>query len=90
MALATLTSKGQMTIPKDVRDKLKLKPGDRVDIQVEPDGTARLLPKTVRLRSLFGSLRRPGGRTVTIEEMNEAIAKHVTDHVMGSLKRRSR
>jgi AbrB family looped-hinge helix DNA binding protein len=89
MALATMTSKGQMTIPKDVRDKLKLKPGDRVDIQVEPDGTARLLPKTVRLRSLIGMVKWRGPK-VTIEEMNEAIAKHVTDHVMGSLKRRPR
>ena len=89
MAQATMTSKGQMTIPKEVRDKLNLRPGDRVDIQVQGDGTARMVPKTVSLRSLSGMLKRRGP-TVTIKEMDAAIAKHVSEHVMGGLKRRSK
>ena len=87
MAQATMTTKGQMTIPKEVRDKLGLKAGDRVDIQVQGDGTARMVPKTVSLRSLSGMLKWRGP-TVTIKEMDAAIAKHVSEHVMGSLKRR--
>ena len=87
MAQATMTSKGQMTIPKEVRDKLNLRPGDRVDIQVQGDGTARMVPKTIALRSLSGVLKWRG-RKVTVEDMNAAIADHVTEHVMGGLKRR--
>lgn len=67
-----ITSKGQATIPKAIRDHLKLKPGDRVKFFVHPDGTVVLLPKrpATALRGIVKSRRR-----VTIEEMNQAVVQ---------------
>lgn len=71
---SAITVKGQATIPKAIRDHLRLKPGDRVKFFVHPDGTVVLLPKrpVSDLRGMVKSKRR-----VTIEEMNEAIASQV-------------
>ena len=68
-----LTIKGQMTIPKAIREHLHLKPGDKVRFFVHPDGTVVLLP-TIPISALRGILKSRVGRPVTIEEMNEAIA----------------
>lgn len=71
---ATLTSKGQVTIPKTVRDALHLRTGDRLDFILESDGTVRVLPITGSVKRLKGLLPKPS-RALTVEEMNEAIAK---------------
>ncbi|MGA2905077.1 MAG: AbrB/MazE/SpoVT family DNA-binding domain-containing protein [Candidatus Korobacteraceae bacterium] len=72
---SAITSKGQATIPKAVRDHLHLKCGDRVKFFVHPDGTVVLLPKVPvsALRGMLKSLRAPV-TPVTIEEMREAAA----------------
>lgn len=69
---ATLTSKGQITIPKAVRDALQLRTGDRLDFVVQTDGTVRVLPIKGSVKSLKGILPRPV-RPVTLEEMEQAI-----------------
>jgi antitoxin PrlF len=74
MAVATLTSKGQITIPKQVRDALSLQAGDRVSFLVRDDGVVELRAETTDLKDLFGILR-PARRGVTVEEMNEAIRR---------------
>jgi antitoxin PrlF len=74
MAIATITSKGQTTIPSDIRRHLKLKPGDRVQFLVEPDGKVVLVPATVDARELEGLLV-PAPRRVSLEEMEAAIRK---------------
>jgi AbrB family looped-hinge helix DNA binding protein len=74
MAEATLTSKGQVTIPKKVRDMLHLRPGDRLDFLLEPDGTVRIAPVTASIKDLKGMVPRPA-KTLTLKEMDEAIAK---------------
>jgi AbrB family looped-hinge helix DNA binding protein len=71
---ATLTSKGQITIPKDVRDALHLRPGDRLDFVVQADGTVRMLPITGSVKRLKGMLPKPS-RALSLEEMDAAIAK---------------
>ncbi|HNB05522.1 MAG TPA: AbrB/MazE/SpoVT family DNA-binding domain-containing protein [Thauera aminoaromatica] len=71
---ATLTSKGQVTIPKAVRDALHLRSGDRLDFILEADGTVRVLPITGSVKRLKGMLPKPP-RPLTVEEMDEAIAK---------------
>ena len=68
---SAITSKGQATIPKAVRDHLGLKPGDRVKFFIHPDGTVVLLPK-LPVTALRGIMKTP--RHATIEQMNEAIA----------------
>ena len=71
---ATLTSKGQVTIPKVVRDALHLRTGDRLDFILEADGTVRVLPITGSVKRLKGILPKPA-RALTLEEMGDAIAK---------------
>jgi antitoxin PrlF len=73
MATATMTSKGQMTLPKDVRDDLGLKPGDKVDILKEGNRYV-LRPRKVRAADLYGILHRPGDRKMTPEEEDAAFA----------------
>ena len=76
MPRATITSKGQMTIPKAVREALKLRPGDQVELIIQEDGGVIMRPANLELEDLEGFLYRPGQRTVSVEEMNEAIRKY--------------
>lgn len=71
---ATLTGKGQVTIPKAVRDALHLRTGDRLDFILEADGTVRVLPITGSVKRLKGILPKPA-RALTLDEMDDAIAK---------------
>ena len=74
MATAMLTGKGQITIPVEVRQALRLDAGDRVEfVEVEP-GRFEIVPATRSVRDLKGMFGKPR-RTVSIEEMNAAIAK---------------
>lgn len=74
MATATLTGKGQITIPVEVRQALKLDTGDRVEfVEVEP-GRFEIVPATRSVTALKGMFGKPQ-RTVSLEEMNAAIAK---------------
>ncbi len=73
MTTATLTSKGQITIPAIVRAGLGVETGDRVEfIEVEP-GRFELVAATQSVLALKGLIRQPVS-PVTIETMNEAIA----------------
>jgi antitoxin PrlF len=74
MAAATLTSKGQTTIPKEIRDFLGIGPGDKLDFVVESDGRVTVRPATLDVRQLRGMLKRSGRKAVTLEEMDKAIA----------------
>lgn len=73
MSAATITSKGQTTIPKDVRDRLNLKAGDRLDFVFDEDGTLRVVPLNVSLDDLKSILPSPQ-RKLSDEELNDAIA----------------
>jgi len=68
---SAITSKGQVTIPKAIREYLRVGPGDRIKFFMHPDGTVVLLPKlpVTALRGLLRWRRRP----VTLEEMDDAI-----------------
>ena len=57
---STLTSKGQTTIPKAIRDSLGLKPGDKITFTVMPNGTVQMRVKNKRVTALAGILRKPG------------------------------
>jgi len=78
MSEAKMTTKGQITVPKDVRLKLGLRPGDRVRFIVEDDGRVRLLPAKRDISELVGMLPKPK-RALTLEEMDEAIAQAVAE-----------
>jgi len=74
MATAAVTSKGQITIPIEVRRKLGLKPGDRVRFVEGENGEFILRPRTGSIMDLKGCVNWTG-KPVTIEEMNETIAQ---------------
>lgn len=74
MSTSTLTSKGQTTIPKDVRKRLNLHPGDRLEFVIDEDGRVLVLPASVDASELAGMLKRPA-KPVTVTEMNHAIRK---------------
>lgn len=75
MASATLTSKGQLTLPKTIREFLRVKAGDPVDFVIDDDGRVVVRPATLDVRALKGLLRGPGRRPVSVQEMDEAIAR---------------
>ena len=79
MSTATITSKGQITLPREVREHLHLSEGDRVEFLIEPEGGVRLRPLTGSVRNLFGILHRPGMRALSVEEMDEAIGRHLAE-----------
>lgn len=72
MPTATITSKGQITIPKLVRDELGLQEGDRVAFRVLEDGRVVVEPETVDILDLKGSLK-PKRKGVTLADMDKAI-----------------
>ena len=74
---ATLTTKGQITIPADVRRKLDLHPGDRVDFILDDKGGVRLAAKKRPLTDLLGLLRQPDRAALSVEEMDEAVLRGV-------------
>ena len=78
MASATITSKGQITIPVQVREDLGLQAGDRIDfVRTEPL-KYQIVPATVSVRDLKGMLYKKGRKPVSVEEMNQAIALGVS------------
>ncbi|MGH3350209.1 MAG: AbrB/MazE/SpoVT family DNA-binding domain-containing protein [Nocardioides sp.] len=74
MTQAVMTSKGQITIPKDVRDDLRLEAGSKVMFVRLGPREYRLVARTGKISDLYGVLARPGQRSLTAEEINEAIA----------------
>ncbi|MCY7286027.1 MAG: AbrB/MazE/SpoVT family DNA-binding domain-containing protein [Cyanobacteria bacterium CAN_BIN43] len=79
MKSATITSKGQITIPKEIRDYLKLEIGSKIGFVIDENGTVKVVPLNVPVTSLSGMLRRPGLAAATIEDMESAIAEGASD-----------
>ena len=77
MSAATITSKGQITIPKAIRDLLGVKPGDRLVFVRRPEGEVVVEAETVDVRSLRGMLKHHGP-AVTVEAMDEAVAREAS------------
>ena len=73
--MATLTSKGQLTLPKLVRQHLRVGTGDVVDFVFTPDGDIQVRAGRVDVRELQGMLRKPGRKPVSLEDMDAAIAR---------------
>lgn len=69
MSEATLTSKGQITIPADIRRSLGVHPQDRISFTPMPDGTVVLRAKTRSLKDLKGLLQAPPGMHLAVEDL---------------------
>ncbi len=72
MTTTTLTSKGQLTLPKAIRDRLHLRVGDRLEVTLREDGVILMEPVTVDVSQLKGILPAPAS-PVSLEAMEEAI-----------------
>ena len=69
-SVATLTSKGQTTIPKEIRDSLGMKSGDRMTFTLMPDGTVVMRLKGKSIMQLAGVLHKKGRKPVSIARMS--------------------
>lgn len=74
MSTATLTSKGQMTIPKDIREHLQLKTGDKLHFLIDAEGNVSVRP-SIDARQLRGVGSQARRKTVSIEEMEAALVE---------------
>lgn len=77
--LATVTDKGQVTVPKQIRDRLGITPGAKLDFQIEPDGSLRVRPLKRGAAGLFGLLHDASRAASSVEQMNKAVARHLAD-----------
>lgn len=69
-AYATLTSKGQTTIPKEIRDSLHMKAGDRMTFTLMPDATVVMRVKSKSITELAGALYKKGRKAIPIEQLS--------------------
>ena len=89
MAQMAITSKGQVTIPKAIRDALSLYAGDKVEFILTENNDALMRPITKRVDDVFGRLHKEGqtaptpsrGQAVSIEEMNAAVKERAQESV---------
>jgi antitoxin PrlF len=72
MTMSTVTTKGQVTIPKHIRKILKIDRGDRVEFLVDTNGIVTLLPVRSNVTALKGMVSKPE-KYVSIEAMNDAV-----------------
>jgi antitoxin PrlF len=72
--LTTITAKGQITLPKDLRSQLDLHSGDKLDFVLVEDGVLQAVPLKQSPRRLKGIVAKPK-KAKTIEQMNKAVAK---------------
>lgn len=75
MTRATLTSKGQVTIPQQIRRLLRVEAGDQLDFVVDEQGRIVLTAATTEITGLKGLLHRPGRPSVSVEDMNAAVLR---------------
>jgi antitoxin PrlF len=86
---ATLTSKGQVTVPQEVRRQLRLRSGQQLKFTVESDRRIVVTPLYRRLSELVGILPKPK-RTVTLEEMDKAIRQAAVERYQRAVGRKRR
>ena len=67
---ATLTSKGQTTIPKNIRDSLSMKTGDQMTFTLMPDSTVVMRVKSKSITELAGALHQKGRKAVPIDQLS--------------------
>jgi antitoxin PrlF len=75
--LATVTDKGQVTVPKEIRDQTGIAPGSRLDFELQGDGTLRVRVLARGADNLFGLVHRAGLKPRSVEDMDQGIATAV-------------
>lgn len=75
MPTATVTSKGQVTLPRRVRELLRVGPGDRIEFVIDADGLIRVRARDADIAELRGMLHRADRAAVTLDAMEQAIRR---------------
>lgn len=74
MTVLTVTSKGQVTLKRDVLQHLGVRPGEKIEVDLLPGGKATISAETVRtgkISDLFGMLKKEGQKPLTLEEIKK-------------------
>ena len=74
---ATLTSKGQLTLPKEIRDRLRLDAGSVLDFNILPDNTITARSVQPDARRIRGILQSPHAKPLSVAQMDEGVGKHL-------------
>ena len=80
MAIATITTKGQITIPKAIRDSLMLSAGDKIEFVVIDKREALIRPVSKKVDEVFGMLHKHDREAISVEEINKKIRQKFKDH----------
>jgi antitoxin PrlF len=75
MATSTVTSKGQITIPKRIREQLRIRTGDKVDFSVERDGSVKLHPIARRVSEVFGAFASKACGRLSDKEIKQRLER---------------
>ena len=79
MVQARLTKKGQVTIPKTIRDYLHLDTGSKIDFVIDENGDVKVIPLNVAAENLSGILHQEGMSKASLEDMERSIAEGASD-----------
>jgi len=72
--IATVTAKGQVTLPAEARRKLGISAGTKLEFLITDDGRLEVIPRSGTVRSLKGMLPRPK-KALSLDEMQRAVAQ---------------
>ena len=79
MFSTTVTDTGQVTLPEEIRQHLKLVSGSRVEFVIDEDSQVRIFPLNVAVETLSGILQRPSAKPATLEDMDATISEGAND-----------
>ena len=79
MLSTIVTDTGQITLPEEIRQHLKLVSGSRIEFVIDEDGQVKLFPLDVAIETLSGILHRPGIQRASLEDMETAISEGAND-----------
>jgi AbrB family looped-hinge helix DNA binding protein len=82
--LVTVTDKGQLTVPKAIRDQFGIEPGSKLDFDLLPDGTLRVRVLRQGSGQLYGLLHKPGEKAKSIEQMDSGMGEAALSRVKRS------
>lgn len=77
--VSTVTDKGQVTLPKAIRDRLGIRRGTRIEFEVQPDDTLKVRVLSRGAAGLFGLIARPGEPARSQDEIDAGITAAVTE-----------
>ena len=75
MALAKITSKGQVTTPKEIREQLHLRTGDKLDFRLEEDGSLRVYPIAKKVSEVFGFFAHKATKPQSVQGMKRGLRR---------------